>query len=285
MLQRLRDQTLAARALVQPTAEITAPLGVAAAFALSWQELSASAQTLSGLLSLFALAPIPWELVTACLPAWDQEDQETRRDELVYRSLLTRVGEQRYELHQLIREFFASKLTTDLSQEAPSLRRAVATCLTDLAKTIPPTPTLGDIQRVQAAIPHLEAVATHLTDHLAEEDYDWSCIGLAWFYEGQSLWPQAEQWHLAHRRLAETRRGADHPDTAASLNNLAGLYDAMGRYGEAEPLYARCLGIALQALGQDHPNTQTFLNNFVTCLQAAVAAGQAGALSDHPLTQ
>ncbi len=271
MLQRLRDQTLAARALVQPTAEITAPLGVAAAFALSWQELSASAQTLSGLLSLFALAPIPWELVTACLPAWDQEDQETRRDELVYRSLLTRVGEQRYELHQLIREFFASKLTTDLSQEAPSLRRAVATCLTDLAKTIPPTPTLGDIQRVQAAIPHLEAVATHLTDHLAEEDCTWPFTGLARFYQGQSLWPQAEQWHLAHRRLAETRQGADHPDTASSLNNLALLYYAMGRYGEAEPLYARCLEIFLRVLGQDHPSTQTVFNNFVTCLQAAVA--------------
>ena len=37
--------------------------GVAAAFELSWEELTKSAQKLGCLLSLFALAPIPWSLV------------------------------------------------------------------------------------------------------------------------------------------------------------------------------------------------------------------------------
>jgi hypothetical protein len=48
--------------------------------------------------------------------------------------------------------------------------------------------------------------------------------------------------------------GADHPDVAASLNNLAGLYRAQGRYGEAEPLYRRSLQIVEQQLGADHPD-------------------------------
>lgn len=42
---------------------MTANLGIAAAFELSWQELDAAAQQLGSLLSLFALAPIPWSLV------------------------------------------------------------------------------------------------------------------------------------------------------------------------------------------------------------------------------
>jgi hypothetical protein len=29
--------------------------------------------------------------------------------------------------------------------------------------------------------------------------------------------------------------GADHPDTAESLNNLAALYESQGRYSEAAP--------------------------------------------------
>jgi tetratricopeptide (TPR) repeat protein len=55
--------------------------------------------------------------------------------------------------------------------------------------------------------------------------------------------------------------GADHPDVATSLNNLAALYQAQGRYGEAEPLYQRSLHIREQQLGADHPDVATSLNN------------------------
>ena len=56
--------------------------------------------------------------------------------------------------------------------------------------------------------------------------------------------------------IYEAQLGADHPDMAQSLNNLAGLYASQGRYGEAEPLYARALGIMRARLGGNHPNTQ-----------------------------
>ena len=38
--------------------------------------------------------------------------------------------------------------------------------------------------------------------------------------------------------IHEKALGAEHPDTAASLNNLANLYYATGPYAEAEPLYS-----------------------------------------------
>ena len=38
--------------------------------------------------------------------------------------------------------------------------------------------------------------------------------------------------------------GAEHPNTAIMLNNLAELYRAQGKYAEAEPLYPRRIGPA-----------------------------------------
>jgi hypothetical protein len=51
------------RSLEKTSAEMTAKLGVKAAFELSWQELEAGARILAGLLSLFAPAPMSWSWV------------------------------------------------------------------------------------------------------------------------------------------------------------------------------------------------------------------------------
>ena len=48
---------------------------------------------------------------------------------------------------------------------------------------------------------------------------------------------------------------SEHPDTAASLNNLAGLLHAQGDYARAKPLYERALAIREKALGAEHPDT------------------------------
>ena len=53
--------------------------------------------------------------------------------------------------------------------------------------------------------------------------------------------------------IREKALGPEHPDTAASLNNLAALYYAMGDYAKAEPLYRRALAIYEKALGPEHP--------------------------------
>jgi len=68
---------------------------------------------------------------------------------------------------------------------------------------------------------------------------------------------------LSQRSLAilEKALGKDHPQVAASLNNLAELYSAKGQYAEAEPLSQRSLAILEKALGKDHPTTKIIRNN------------------------
>ncbi|MEG5064558.1 tetratricopeptide repeat protein [Microcoleus sp. B3-A4] len=272
ILERLQSQRLEARALQEAEAGMTARRGVAAAFELSWAELKPPARTLGCLLSVFALAPIPWELVAECLADWDEEDlEDCRDDELLEQSLLSLVEDEtsdsaqsglvqpRYQLHALIREFFAAKLQG--RADAENLRRSFATALTAVAKTIPQTVTLEVQQRVKEALPHLEVVAEQWSHLLEDSDATWSFTRLGWVAQGQSLWAEAQKWLKACLQMTEKRCGADHPDTATSLNNLAALYESMGRYAEAEPLYVRSLSIYEQQLGADHPNTAGSLNN------------------------
>lgn len=48
--------------------------------------------------------------------------------------------------------------------------------------------------------------------------------------------------------------GADHPDCAQSLNNLAALHTERKEYEMAEDMYERALDIRKKALSPDHPS-------------------------------
>src|SRR5262249_24959287 len=88
--------------------------------------------------------------------------------------------------------------------------------------------------------------------------------------------------------------GPNHPDTLASMNNLALSYAALGRNAEALKLFEETLALHETKLGADHPRTLLILYNLacmhalmipessdrvqradlaMRCLQKAVAAG------------
>ncbi|MBA2503919.1 MAG: CHAT domain-containing protein, partial [Pyrinomonadaceae bacterium] len=68
--------------------------------------------------------------------------------------------------------------------------------------------------------------------------------------------------------IREKALGAQHPDVAVSLNNLAGLYEAKGDYARAEPLHLRALTIWEKALGVEHPDVATALDNLAALYEA-----------------
>jgi len=258
MQQRLEQKRLAAKALTQVPATTTAERGVAAAFELSWQVLSQEAQRLAVLLGCFGAAPVLWAWVQGCLPNDDEEELEAARAELVRLSLLERLGDGQYGLHPLIREFFAAQRAT--WPEGGELQQAFLGQMVSVAKTVPQTVTLVDLERTRPAWPHLETVAA-ASSEINDDDCGWPFTALAWLAEGQDLWSIAEQHHTARLNAAKSRFGTNHPMTAISLNNLAGLYRAQGKYRSAEPLYQESLAIREQFLGSDHPHTATSLNN------------------------
>ncbi|MGA1284336.1 MAG: NB-ARC domain-containing protein, partial [Prochlorothrix sp.] len=163
---------------------------VQAAFELSWAKLIAPEQQLLGLMALLGLAPVPWDLMESCvegcrlprpqrrwwmrwrgdLPEPEQwcfllepKQLEQARRQLVQLNLVERVAPETYGLHALVREFGRGKLGTKLEAQGDELRRGVAAAAVKVAKTVPQTVTLGVLQRVGAAVPHLEEVARELT--------------------------------------------------------------------------------------------------------------------------
>ena len=254
MQERLEEKRLEQRALLEPTTKTTAELGVAAAFELSWQELSEEAQRLAYLLSLFAPAPIPW---------WsDDENLEDLRDqELVKRNLLKRTEKNTYQLHQLVREFINNKLETTSFIDNLDSKLGYCQLIISINKKVDYHLTLTEINNLSSWIPHLE-IATNLFNLvIADNDLIWLFMGLERYYKGQGLYTLAEPWCKKCLEVIISRLGEENIHVAQSLNNLAELYHSQGRYEEAEPLYLQALELRKKLLGEDHPNVAASLNN------------------------
>ena len=90
---------------------------------------------------------------------------------------------------------------------------------------------------------------------------------------------------LYEQTLADQQRvlGADHPQTLASRNNLAGAYQAAGDLGRAIPLYEQTLADSARVLGADHPDTLASRNNLAGAYQAAGDLGRAIPLYEQTL--
>ncbi|MEJ1930063.1 tetratricopeptide repeat protein [Nostoc sp. NIES-2111] len=261
MLQRLEEKGLAHPSLVvkenDPTWTLNVKHGVAAAFELSWSELTDDAQQLGCLLSLFALAPIPWSLVERAAAEQDKEKLEDTRVKLENLHLLQ--GEETYQLHQLIREFLRDKqknLAIAFEQKSQLCKTLVK-----VAQEIPFSPTQYLISSVKDAIPHLVEVAQNLIDAVSDGNLIWVFIGLNRFYSGQGLYALAVPWCKQCVSVVQSRLGEEHPDVATSYNNLAVLYSNQGRYSEAEPLYKKALKLRQRVLGEEHPYIASSYNN------------------------
>jgi tetratricopeptide (TPR) repeat protein len=276
MLSLLEKKRLRHRSVLEADSTMTARLGVADAFELSWERLDEYAQHLGCLLSLFASADIPWDLVKQAYSNMSSsEDEEIDLDileearaDLVRFNLLQRTGERTYRLHQLIREFLREK--REQSAQVSGLKQGFVAAMVAVAEQIPESPIRKQIQAVAPAIPHIAEVARDkdLRDLLSDEDLIFPFFGLGRFYEGQGLYDQAEFWLEQSLAITQACFGSDDPIVAASLNNLALLYKSQGRYSEAEPLYQQALKVNKHLLGEAHPHVATSLNNLAELYRA-----------------
>jgi tetratricopeptide (TPR) repeat protein len=112
-----------------------------------------------------------------------------------------------------------------------------------------------------------------------------SLNNLAELYLDQERYIDAETIYLRSLHIREHQLGINHPLFAQSLNNLGGLHHVQRRYGKAEPFYIRATEIFIKTLPAGHPEITGVQNNFAGMIRAALAAGQADQLSDHPTTQ
>ncbi|HTU88894.1 MAG TPA: tetratricopeptide repeat protein [Gemmataceae bacterium] len=96
--------------------------------------------------------------------------------------------------------------------------------------------------------------------------------------EGKLAADQAERARTIYSR----HLGPDHPDTLASMSNLAIIYDALGRHADALKLCEETRALMRAKLGPDHPQTLSAMNNLA--LSYATLGRQADALKLHEET-
>ncbi len=249
---------------------------------MSWQELSQPAQSLGCLLSLFALAPIPWSWVEsvaallandAILPSDSEALEDLRDEELLRLHLLQRTDEGTYQLHQLIREFFIAK--QERLDGMDTLKQVYCKTMVVAADAIPDKPGRDRIVAVTPSIPHIEQAATLLLEWLSDEDLSSPFAGIARFWEGQGLYAQAEPWRQQGLSAVRDRLGTNCPDMVKSLNCLGWLHGLQERHQEAELLYRQSLDICQRCFGTNHPNTAFTLSQLAVACREQERYGEA----------
>lgn len=264
MLRRLEREKISHQALAKDEKDRTWTLnvksGVIAAFELSWSELSNDAKQLAVLLSLFALAPIPWSLVEKVETGKDAEQLEDIRVELENLHLLQ--SKENYELHPLIRQFF--QLKQNEIDETEELKRAFCQVMVEVAKEIPENPIREEVKTFSPLIPHLAEVATNLITYIDDQDIILPFSSLGRFYGGQGLYHQAEPWLKQSLDFTQQNFGLEHPNVAISLSNLGNLYNLQGRYSAAESMLCQALKIQQNLLEDKHPDIATTFDSLAS---------------------
>ncbi len=280
VLKRLEKKRVEHESVVNANSLMHYEYGVAEVFELSWEQLDENAQSFGCLLSLCALADIPLSVETI------GDDKKQRLNEkaiadLLQLHLLEQESKGIYRLNPLIRQLFQMKL--DKSGEADEAKTKFAVMMLEVAKLIPQQPNPEDILNLTPHIPHIIEVAIHLSQYLSDENLITLFTKLAWFYQGQGLYQQAELWLQQCVDLTRNRLGLEHTDVATNLNNLAGLYESTGRYREAEPLYKQALELQKRLLGDNHLDVSTSLNNLAQLYESTERYSKAEPLYQQAL--
>ncbi len=79
-------------------------------------------------------------------------------------------------------------------------------------------------------------------------------------------------------QIREKALGAEHPDVAQSLNNLAILHSAQGEYAAAAPLFERALRILEKTVGAEHPDFAGTLESYSRLLRKLGRDDEAAAM-------
>ncbi|MBC1238342.1 tetratricopeptide repeat protein [Nostoc sp. 2RC] len=242
MQKRLEKEKLAQEAINSITA----------AFELSWQELSEDAKQLGYLLSLFALAPIPWWMVENLQLEQKPSNVEKLRDDWLMKfSLLQRQEIGLYQFHHLVREFIKKKCdefnsANDFKKDfcgamVNFINQLLSGEAPDAAETTPP----------MFVITHIEEIATTFSYLMDGSQIVMSHTWLLLIYSYLGIYAQAAYWG---EQCQEEMTRRDIREDIASLWNryeLSHIYLRQGNFRKAEKYLIELLQQAKDAFDEE----------------------------------
>jgi serine/threonine protein kinase/tetratricopeptide (TPR) repeat protein len=143
---------------------------------------------------------------------------------------------------------------------------------------------LGIDATIQAAVDAAEpTIAGAFIDRPLVEASIRNTLGTTYWYLREDRAAIAQ--HDRARTLRQDHLGPDHPDTLASMNNLALAYQAAHQFDKALPLFEEVLAKSKEKLGPDHVSTLSSMNNLALAHQATRQYAEALPLFEQALAK
>jgi tetratricopeptide (TPR) repeat protein len=264
LAQLRRPDLLEHRSLQEGGISLTGHVkSVARTFALSYERLNTTDPTDALAIALLARAarfapgePIPRDLLRTTLDLReDDPDAMLRAGDAVRRlvelGLLQAEETGALRLHRLLAAFVRSA-AADAEAQA-----AVESTLLGVVGRLIDEGYPGPLLILQL---HLRVV-TDSAQERGDEQAALLCNQLGYYLQMIGEYAEAQPLYERSLEIREKVLGPEHPDTASSLNNLAGLLHDQGKYAEAQSLYERALEICENILGPEHPDTEVVRQN------------------------
>jgi tetratricopeptide (TPR) repeat protein len=235
------------------------------------QEVPAAARLLS-LMSLFDRQGIPESLLhDQYATDEDKVDDEEGADfdddinTLASYSLVEMSGADgsEFEMHRLVQ--YSTKKWLELSGELEGWKeRYVA-----LMDRSYPVGEHANWKVCQALFPHAQAAADSRPGNAEVKALEaWASVlyKAAWYADEMGQYEAARAMNQSALEARKKVLGREHPDTLASMNNLALVLDSQGKYEEAEAMHRQTLATREKVLGREHPSTLASMNNLAGVL-------------------
>jgi tetratricopeptide (TPR) repeat protein len=238
---------------------------VAATWHTSVDQLSEAGRHLLERLSFLAPDPVPMFLLDVPVPHLQGEDLRDALGDLMAVSLATlEITRERFTVHRLVQD------VTRRSLDEATSRHRVTEALGWVNAAFTGDP--NDVRtwvRLDPLAPHAQSISQWADMAGIVEPTTGLMNELGQLSVAKSLYPQAEPLMRRALAIAEASFGADHPEVAIRLTNLAHLLQETNRAAEGEPLCRRALEIGEAKFGPDHPTVAIFLNNLAELLRVA----------------
>ena len=247
---------------------INHPDSVATTWSLSFQKIeqeNPSAADLLRLLTFLDPDAIPEEIIIQGATELGSELAEIGSDPLKVNaiielllsySLIRRTSKVKsLSIHRLVQVVLKDGMDTDTQRLwAERAIRVVNRAFPDVE--------LHTWESCQRCLPHAQICATYMEEYaIAIPEAGRLFNEAATYLMARGSYERAKLMLLKALAVRQEVLGANHPDTACTLNDLGVLYQNQGKYQEAEPLLQKALEIRQQVPGEEHPDVaETFYN-------------------------
>ncbi|KAJ5348541.1 uncharacterized protein N7506_001794 [Penicillium brevicompactum] len=220
-----------------------------------------AATDLLALMSMFDRQGIPEDLVRE-----SEQDELDFHDALVpllnYSLIQLEINERLFNMHRLVQ--LSVRAWLEMHQQLYSWQAKSR----GIVARVFPDGNYESWTKCRSLLAHAKSVLNSICDLEGEDRLNTATLlsNCGLFLDLQGAYKEAEAMYRQALEVREKVFGREHPDTLASVNDLASVFERQGKYEEAEAMHRRAFEAREKVLGREHPDTLASANNLASVL-------------------